>query len=64
MLYEWDESKREINLSTHGPDFVAVGNFDWDNTSVEQDVRREYQENRYIAVGFLGNRLTVLVFTM
>ena len=64
MFYEWDESKRQINLSTHDLDFVAVVDFDWENASIEEDVRRGDQENRYIAVGFLGDRLTVLVFTM
>lgn len=64
MDYEWDESKRQANLAAHGLDFVAVASFDWESAFVAEDVRQEYHEKRYIALGLLGERLTVLVFTM
>jgi uncharacterized DUF497 family protein len=64
MNYEWDESKRHINLAAHGLDFDAVVDFDWDSALVEEDIRREYHEKRYVALGLLGERLTVLVFTV
>jgi uncharacterized DUF497 family protein len=60
--FDWDEAKRAANLARHGVDFAAVVRFDWDNAQLTADIRRDYGELRYIAVGRIGPRLHVLVF--
>ena len=59
--YEWDENKSRANLEKHGIDFSAVYDFDWATASVEQDVR--HNELRFVAYGYIGERLHVVVYT-
>ena len=61
MVYEWDETKRWINIGKHGADFEQVYAFDWHTAQVEPDPR--YAEPRFRAYGYIGDRLHVLVFT-
>ncbi len=63
MIYEWDENKRAANLAKHGVDFATVEDFEWDTAGVEPDTRKVYGEPRFIATGYIGARLHVLVFT-
>ena len=60
-MYEWDHAKRRSNLSKHGVDFVAIRSFDWDTAVIAHDDR--HAEPRFIATGFIGQRLYVAVFT-
>ncbi len=64
MHYEWDEDKRKQSRLKHGIDFAIVENFDWSTALVTVDDREDYGELREIAVGFIGDRLHVLAFTM
>ena len=59
--YEWDETKRSINYGKHRLDFADVQHFDWDNATIEPSDRRG--EARFVAYGYLGNRMYVVVFT-
>ena len=59
--YEWNESKREVNLTKHGVDFSSVHNFDWETARVYQG--KSNIELRWVAHGYIGHRLHVLVFT-
>ena len=63
MDYEWDEAKRQANMLKHGIDFVdAIGIFaDWFIES--EDLRRDYGERRYRAVGRLGEVVTQVGYT-
>lgn len=61
MKYDWDEAKNRINIERHQIDFSEVGNFEWDEAVVRRSDR--YQEQRWIAIGYLGERLHVVVFT-
>jgi len=63
VRYVWDEAKRAANLLDHGIDFSAAYRFNWDNAKVDPDVRRDYGEQRFVALGRIGPRLHVLVFT-
>ena len=58
--FEWDSNKREVNLRKHRIDFEdAVGIFDGPII-----VRRsDREEERWIAIGSLDNRLVAVVFT-
>ena len=63
MRYSWDEGKRRQNVRSHGVDFTAAYQFDWDWALTEIDDREDYGELREIATGFIGVRLYALVFT-
>ncbi len=63
MQYEWDENKRAANLARHNVDFVAVVDFEWDTAFEAIDDRFNYAEERWIALGFIGKRLHVMVYT-
>jgi uncharacterized DUF497 family protein len=43
--------------------FERVREFDFETAVVEQDIRKQYPEERYVAAGFLDGRLHVLCFT-
>ena len=62
-MIRWDEAKRAANLAKHGVDFTAAAAFDWDSALVVEDTRFDYGEPRYQALGFIGQRLHMLVFT-
>ena len=63
MRFEWDEAKRAANLAKHGVDFAAVESFDFESAIVTTDDRDVYEEPREIALGFIGVRLHILIFT-
>ncbi|MGO9014637.1 MAG: BrnT family toxin [Dissulfurispiraceae bacterium] len=64
MQYEWDEKKRQANIIKHGVDFTEIERFEWDAAIVGPDLRRNYYEPGFIAVGNIDDRLYVVVFTM
>ena len=64
MDFEWDETKPLLNLAKHGLDFADVARLDWDSTQVERDRRFEYGEERFIAVGALGDDVLAVAFTL
>jgi uncharacterized protein len=63
-MYDWDETKRAKNLANHGVDFAIIEAFDWEQAIIEKDERRDYPEERYRALGYIGNRLHAAVFTI
>lgn len=63
MEYEWDPAKADANFLKHGVSFEDVVDFDWRLASTAPDDRRAYGEARFIAVGPIGDRLHVLIFT-
>ncbi len=64
MEYEWDEAKRQANLTKHRIDFVDAIHFDWASAMVIEDDREGYGEQRFNACGFLFDRLVVMTFTV
>jgi uncharacterized protein len=62
-MWDWDEAKRQTNLRKHGIDFAALAQFDWTTAQIEPDNRRDYGEDRFIAVGSIKDRLHKLIFT-
>ena len=59
--YEWDEAKRSINYSKHRLDFADVRHFDWDDAVIETSDR--HGEARFVAYGYMRDRMYVVVFT-
>lgn len=64
MLFEWDEDKRQSNLAKHGIDFVNAARMLRGEPLFFEDARRDYGEQRYIAVGEEVGYLLVVVFTI
>jgi len=61
--YGWDEAKRALNRAKHKVDFMAAKEFEWSSAVVEVDYREDYGELRERAIGWIGQRLHVLIFT-
>ncbi len=64
MEYEWDPKKAAANWANHRVSFKAVRRFLWDFALELRDERMSYPEVRTIAIGFIGTRLHVLVYTL
>ncbi|TAN46351.1 MAG: BrnT family toxin [Rhodospirillales bacterium] len=62
-MLTWDEVKRARNIAKHGVDLADAEGFDFAKAIVAIDDRADYGEVREVAVGFIGERLHVLVFT-
>lgn len=64
MEYEWDETKARANLVKHKIDFSEVIDFDWETAIETYDDRADYGEERWIALGLIGDKLCVLIYTL
>ena len=60
-MFEWDEKKRRSNKTKHGVDFSEMSRFEWDTALVVLDPYRS--ETRFQAIGYIGPRLHVTVYT-
>ena len=63
MEIEFDPAKDEANIAKHGLSLQAAERFDWDTAFEREDDRFDYGEVRFVALGLIGDRLHVLVFT-
>lgn len=63
MEISFDPSKNERNIIERGMSFTAVEQLDWPTAIIKEDVRQNYGERRYLALGLIGDRLHALVFT-
>ena len=61
VIYEWDEEKNRINFEKHEIDLSEVEKFEWDTAVVRRSDR--FREPRWLAIGYLGERLHIVVFT-
>jgi uncharacterized DUF497 family protein len=59
----FDPAKSERNVADRGLPFTLVLQLDWSNAMIREDVRKNYGERRYVALGMIGGRLHVVVFT-
>lgn len=60
--FEWNDAKRQANLVKHEVGFEAVDAFDWETAIANADTR--HAEPRWIATGYIGSRLHVVVYAM
>ena len=60
---EYDPDKNQRNIEERDIDFDIAKEFKWDTALIWQDTRKDYTEPRYSTIGFIHNRLHVLVFT-
>lgn len=63
MKIAFDPAKSARNAEERGLPFDLVAEFDWEGAVSEEDARFQYPERRYLAVGYIGNRLHVVCFT-
>ncbi len=63
MEISYDPAKNARNIVERGLSFDRAVEFDFDTAKLAQDVRRAYSETRIFALGYLDNRLHVLVFS-
>ena len=59
--FDWDERKSELNLAKHGIDFEDAVEIFYGAIILHRSDR--YNEERWIAIGSLGDRLIAVVFT-
>ncbi len=64
MEITFDPVKNERNIRERGISFELAADFGFEAAIYVEDVRRDYGEVRIRALGFIGNRLHALVFTM
>lgn len=64
MEFEWDPEKARTNFIKHGVSFESVFEFEWTNHLRAVDERMDYGEERVQALGMVGGRVHVLVYTM
>ena len=62
-MFEWDETKNQVNRDKHGVDFNAVWDVDWSTAIRVLDARANYGEERFVAFGFIGKRLHCVAYT-
>ena len=63
MKISFDPDKSERNIVERGLPFERAADFDFEAAKFWQDLRKPYPEPRYVAIGYLDDRLHVLVFS-
>jgi len=63
MKLIFDQAKNEVNIRQRGISFKAAASFEFNTALIWKDTRTGYGEARYCAIGHIGDRLHVLVFT-
>jgi uncharacterized DUF497 family protein len=61
---EFDSVKNEKNILERGISFELAADFDLATAKVWTDARKDYGEERFIALGYISNRLFSMVFTV
>jgi len=64
MKIEFDSVKNERNIQERGISFELAANFDLKTAKIWIDTRKDYGEERFIALGYIGKRLFSMVFTV
>ncbi len=64
MHYEFDPVKDDSNFIKHGLRLSDAQDFDWETARVLEDRRQAYDEPRFEAKGYVGERLCVMVFCL
>jgi len=60
---EFDPIKNDKNLRERGLAFDQAAKFDFSTAKIVEDQRKDYVERRYLALGKLGRRVHMLVFS-
>lgn len=63
MLIDYDPNKNQRNIAERNLSFEQAVEFDWKSAKFKQDVRKDYGEIRYVALGYLHGRLHSICYT-
>jgi uncharacterized DUF497 family protein len=63
MEITYDLAKNAKNIVERNLPFSRVADFQWNTASFREDERKAYPERRFIALGYLEDRLHVLCFS-
>jgi len=64
MRIEYDATKDRRNVEQRGISFDSAAQLLDSEPLIVEDTRRDYRERRFIAYGWLGDRLHVCVYTL
>ena len=64
MHFEWDEQKRQEVIDERGVDILYAARIFKNPVLVKPDIRNEYGESRFEALGHVDNEFFVLIYTM
>ncbi len=64
IKYEYDAKKLAANVKNHRIWFHEASFFEWGTAVIRVDERHSYPETRFEAIGYIDNRLYVLVFCL
>jgi len=64
MDISYNVSKNGANVAERGLSFEAARHFEMETALVVEDLRQAYPERRFQALGLIGDRLHMLVFTL
>ena len=62
MDISYDPAKNDWNIRERGLSFERTADFDFETAKIWQDTRKPYPQARFVAIGYLDDRLHVLVF--
>ncbi len=63
MKIDFDSAKSEKNAAVRSLPFSLVADLDWETARFVEDMRFAYPERRFVAIGFIGERLHIVCFT-
>lgn len=63
MDVSFDSAKSDKNVRERGISFELAAGFEWVSALIVEDLRRDYGERRFQALGLIENRLYMMVFT-
>ncbi len=63
MDVAYDPKKNETNIAERGLSFETARDFEMAGALIVEDLRKEYPERRFQALGYIADRLHMLVFT-
>jgi uncharacterized DUF497 family protein len=63
MRVTYDPGKSTRNEELRGLPFELAKQFDWNCAQLIEDTRKDYNEQRIQALGYIGEHLHVMVFT-
>lgn len=63
MKIDFDPQKSKKNILNRELPFEWAIEFDWETALYVEDIRKDYPEQRFVALGFLKQRLHVICFT-
>ncbi len=62
MEITYDPDKDAANVSKHGVSLTLAVELEWESAVVWPDIRRDYGEERMVAIGYIGLRLYCVAF--